>query len=55
METYRGHIKRKLGLTNNNDLIHTAVRWVESEAAGGSAGNADIVGTGASSGAAAEC
>ena len=34
VETYRSHIKRKLGLDNSNELIHAAVRWVESEAAG---------------------
>jgi DNA-binding NarL/FixJ family response regulator len=35
VETYRSHIKHKLRLASNNDLIHTAVRWVEDEAAGG--------------------
>jgi DNA-binding NarL/FixJ family response regulator len=27
--TYRGHIKRKLGLSHNNGLIHAAIHWVE--------------------------
>lgn len=31
IETYRSHIKRKLGLATGNDLIHAAVRWVENE------------------------
>jgi DNA-binding NarL/FixJ family response regulator len=34
IETYRVHIKRKLGLTTGNELVHAAVRWMESEAAG---------------------
>jgi DNA-binding NarL/FixJ family response regulator len=34
VDTYRSHIKRKLGLANNNDLIHAAIRWVEHEAVG---------------------
>ena len=39
VETYRSNIKRKLGLENGNRLIHAAVRWVESEAAGSEAGS----------------
>ena len=34
IETYRMHIKRKLGLITGNALVHAAVRWMESEAAG---------------------
>ncbi len=34
IETYRAHIKRKLGLKTANDLIHAAVRWTEAESAG---------------------
>lgn len=34
IETYRMHIKRKLGLTTGNELVHAAVRWMEREAAG---------------------
>lgn len=34
VETYRAHIKRKLGLENNHGLIHAAIQWVEKEAAG---------------------
>ena len=34
IETYRAHIKRKLGLTTGNELVHAAVHWMESEAAG---------------------
>lgn len=42
IETYRAHIKRKLGLTTGNELVHTAVRWMEHEAAGKtSAGHQD--------------
>lgn len=33
VETYRLHIKHKLGLVTGNDLVHAAVRWVEGEAA----------------------
>lgn len=36
VETYRAHIKDKLGLACNNKLIHAAVRWQQSEATGGS-------------------
>jgi DNA-binding NarL/FixJ family response regulator len=35
VDTYRSHIKRKLGLKNANELVHAAVRWVESEASSG--------------------
>jgi DNA-binding NarL/FixJ family response regulator len=28
---HRGHIKEKLGVTNANELVHQAVRWVASE------------------------
>lgn len=31
IQTYREHIKRKLGLRNATDLIHQATHWVESE------------------------
>lgn len=31
VETHRSHIKRKLGLARNNDFIHAAIRWMESE------------------------
>jgi len=34
IETYRAHIKHKFGLTTGNELVHAAVRWMESEAAG---------------------
>jgi DNA-binding NarL/FixJ family response regulator len=34
VDTYRSHIKRKLGLKNANELVHAAVRWVEREASG---------------------
>lgn len=34
VETYRCHIKCKLGLACNHDLIHAAIRWVEHEAVG---------------------
>jgi DNA-binding NarL/FixJ family response regulator len=34
VETHRSHIRSKLGLANNNDLIHAAIRWVESETGG---------------------
>lgn len=34
IETYRAHIKHKLCLTTGNALVHAAVRWMESEAAG---------------------
>jgi DNA-binding NarL/FixJ family response regulator len=29
VETYRAHIKEKLGLANAMDLVSTAVRWVQ--------------------------
>lgn len=32
IETYRMHIKRKLGLGNANSLIHAAIHWVEGKA-----------------------
>ncbi len=35
VDTYRGHIKRKLGLKNANGLVHMAVRWVDKESSGG--------------------
>lgn len=38
IETYRSNIKRKLGLENGHQLIHAAVRWVESSAARPEAG-----------------
>jgi DNA-binding NarL/FixJ family response regulator len=28
---HRGHIKEKLGITNANELVHQAVRWVSSQ------------------------
>jgi DNA-binding NarL/FixJ family response regulator len=28
---HRGHIKDKLGVTNANELVHQAVRWVASQ------------------------
>jgi DNA-binding CsgD family transcriptional regulator len=28
---HRGHIKEKLGMTNSNELVHQAVRWVASQ------------------------
>jgi len=31
IQTYREHIKRKLGLRNATDLVHHATHWVESE------------------------
>jgi len=31
IETYRAHIKLKLGLKNGTDLTHRAIRWVETE------------------------
>lgn len=31
IQTYREHIKRKLGLRNATDLVHHATQWVESE------------------------
>ena len=34
VETYRLHLKRKLGLSDSNDVVHAAVRWVGSEIAG---------------------
>lgn len=34
VETYRSHIKRKLGLNDGNGLVHAAVCWLEREAAG---------------------
>lgn len=37
VETYRSHIKTKLGLSNGHELVQSAVRWVEREAAGGKA------------------
>ena len=32
IQTYREHIKRKLGLRNATDLVHHATHWVENEA-----------------------
>jgi DNA-binding NarL/FixJ family response regulator len=29
VETYRSNIKRKLGLENGHQLLHTSIRWVE--------------------------
>lgn len=34
IETYRAHLKHKLGLESGNELIHQAVRWVDNELAG---------------------
>ena len=34
VETYRAHIKRKLGLKNATELVQHAVHWVQSEDAG---------------------
>lgn len=34
IQTYREHIKRKLGLRNATDLVHQATHWVESESGG---------------------
>jgi len=34
IQTYREHIKRKLGLRNATDLVHQATHWVEIESAG---------------------
>lgn len=31
IQTYREHIKRKLGLRNATDLVHSATRWVGAE------------------------
>lgn len=31
---HRGHIKEKLGIKNATELMHQAVRWVESKRAG---------------------
>lgn len=31
VETYRAHIKEKLGLETATDLVRHAVRWVEEE------------------------
>jgi len=31
IQTYREHIKRKLGLRNATDLVHQATQWVQSE------------------------
>ena len=31
IETYRAHIKRKLGAATNTQLIHHAIRWVEKD------------------------
>jgi DNA-binding NarL/FixJ family response regulator len=28
---HRGHIKEKLGISNANELVHQAVRWVSSQ------------------------
>ena len=33
IETYRAHIKVKLNLNNASELVHSAVRWVEEQAA----------------------
>jgi DNA-binding NarL/FixJ family response regulator len=33
IQTYREHIKRKLGLRNATDLVHHATHWVENEMA----------------------
>jgi DNA-binding NarL/FixJ family response regulator len=33
IQTYREHIKRKLGLRNATDLVHYATHWVENESA----------------------
>ncbi|HPC47786.1 MAG TPA: LuxR C-terminal-related transcriptional regulator [Deltaproteobacteria bacterium] len=30
IESYRSHIKEKLGLTSGNDLIKYAVQWAQS-------------------------
>lgn len=38
VETYRAHIKRKLALSSNNELVHSAVRWGQAEAARKSSG-----------------
>jgi DNA-binding NarL/FixJ family response regulator len=34
IETYRRHIKRKLGLKNATELVHHAIRWFQSGQAG---------------------
>ena len=34
IQTYREHIKRKLGLRNATDLVHHATHWVENEEMG---------------------
>ena len=34
IQTYREHIKRKLGLRNATDLVHQATHWVEAESGG---------------------
>lgn len=32
VDTHRGHIKRKLGLKNNTELVHHATRWAADQA-----------------------
>lgn len=41
IETYRSNIKHKLGLENGHQLIHAAVRWMESGATPRGAGAGD--------------
>ncbi len=37
IETYRAHLRQKLGLPTGSDLVHYAVRWYEDERSGGAA------------------